>query len=188
MRLNILITIAIAMALFMTSFSAEASTKKKLTTYRNIDYKFVFQYPNGWTQSPSTHAGTKIKIEHNSGQDGEDCMVNVQTAKTAQDRLPPKQFVGSISPTTYEQAMKKSLPDAKVIASGKSSISNQDAFYATLKFTYRIMGLEIPMKMIQVITTRNNNVYIVGCRAPVDIFDNNVYTYKLIMSGFTFMP
>lgn len=186
MKLNIFITIT--MVLFIASFSAEASTKEKLTTYRNNDYKFVFQYPNGWTQSPSTHAGTKIKIVHNNGQDGEDCMVNVQTAKTAQDRLPSKLFVGSISPTSYEQAIKKSLPDAKIIASGKSSISNQDAFYTTIKYTYRSMGLEIPMKMMQVITTKNNNVYVIGCRAPNDIFDKNIDTYKLVLLGFTFMP
>lgn len=186
MKLIILITIA--MVSFIASFSAEASTPKKMTTYRNNEYKFVFQYPNGWGQSPATHAGTKIKIEHNNGQDGEDCMVNVQNAKTAQDRLPPKQFVNTISQHSYEQAMRKSLPDAKVITSGKSSISNQDAFYATLKFTYRSMGLEIPMKMMQVITTKNNNVYIIGCRAPSDTFDKNISTYKLVLSGFTFMP
>lgn len=175
-------------AIVITSVNAEAGTKKKLITYRNNEYKFVFQYPSTWTQTPSTHAGTKIKIQHNNGDDGEDCMINIQPAKTAQDRLPPKQFVDSMSASSYEQAMKKTFPDAKVIEAGKSTISNQDAFYSTLKFTFKTMGIEIPMKMMQLSTSRNNNVYILACRAPADIFDKNIIAYKLVLTGFTFMP
>lgn len=166
----------------------ESFLKNELITYRDDTYKFVFQYPKTWSAVPSTHKGTKIKIVNENGSGDADCGVNVQYDASLKG-VTPKEAIAIISnPQILQKAMRTGLPDATITKSGRTYLSNQEAFYTITKFTFRSFDVEVPMKMFQIQTAKIDYVYTFFCRTSSDRFDEMLPIFQLIPAGFVINP
>lgn len=183
-----LINKSIASFIFEVHDDVESLSKNELITYRDDTYKFVFQYPKTWSAVPPTHKGTKIKIVNEYGSGDADCGVNVQYDASLKNVM-PKEFIATISnPQNLQKARRTVIPDATIIKSGKTYLSNQEAFYTVTKFTFRSFEVEVPMKMLQIQTAKNGYVYTFSCRTSSDRFDEISHIFQLISAGFVIKP
>lgn len=183
--MKIVIAILILFVYFSTSF---AESNKDLQTYRDKEHGFILQYPTTWSQVPSTHERTRIKIVSENGNGAQDCMVNVQIEHNSKN-LTARDFVRS-APTMqeHEQILRNTMPDAKVIKRGETHISNQDAIYYIVDFTFKSVGIEVPMRSLMVQTKKNEYLYSVGCRAEKHEFEKYMTDFQLIFVGFLIWP
>ena len=76
------------------------------------------------------------------------------------------------------------ISDATVIESGKTYLSNQEAFYTITKYTFRSFGIEVPMKMLQIQTLKNGYIYTVACRTSQERYDEMLPSFQAIIAGF----
>ena len=158
-------------------------SKNDFTVYRDDTNKFIFQYPKTWSSVSTIHEGTKIKVVNENGFGDCDCGVNVHFDESI-NNISPKEFAASMSPQALEKAMRSSIPDATIIDSGKTYLSNQEAFYTISKYTFHSFGIEIPMKMIQIQTVKDRYVYTVACRTSIDRFNEMLPAFQMIFAGF----
>lgn len=161
----------------------ESFSKNDFLTYRDDQFKFLFQYPKSWSPVSTTHKNTRIKIVNENGSGDSDCGVNVHFDASLK-KMSPKEFVASISSKTYEEKMRSVIPDATVIKSGTTFLGNQEGFYAITKSTFRSFEIEVPMEMLSMQTLRNGYIYTVSCRTRQDRFDEMMPFFKVIISGF----
>ncbi|RJQ38880.1 MAG: hypothetical protein C4550_06205 [Nitrospiraceae bacterium] len=179
---------SIASFVFEVHHDVESLSKNELITYRDDTYKFFFQYPKTWTAVPSTHKGTRIKIVNEYGSGDADCGVNVQFDASLKN-VTPKDVIATISnPQILQKAMRTAIPDATIVKSGRTYLSNQEAFYAITKFTFRSFDVEVPMKMIQMQTAKSGYVYTFSCRTSSERFDEMIPIFQLISAGFVIKP
>lgn len=172
----------------LTITNSYAITSKDFTVFRSKEDGFIFQYPKTWSKVPSTHGNTKIKIVSNNGNGEEDCSVHVQKYNPQFVNTSAKEFVRLVGNVEkYQAGIRKSMPDAVVVDSGTTNISNQDAFYAATTFTFKSVGVEIPFKMFSVATLKKGRVYTVTCRAAPDSFESQMPMFQLIFSGFVLL-
>jgi len=161
-----------------------AISSKDFITYRDQESKFISQYPNTWTQVPSTHERTRIKIVSENGNGGQDCAVNVQYEEKSKG-ISPKEFLRSApSVQEFENGLRKALPDAKVLKRAATNLSNQDAIYYIVDFTIKSVAIEAPIRMYMVQTAKNGNIYTLSCRAGQQEFDERIAEFELIFAGF----
>lgn len=174
-----------SLATIPTSAIAQDPSIKNVVYFRSEEHKFIFGYPKSWAPVPSTHERTIIKVLKNNGAGPEDCSVNVQSLPRNPDAT-PEAFVKSAkeSAAGYIGAMRKAYPDAQLIAKQQTNLSNQAAWMTIAKFTVKSIGVEMPMKVILVQTQKNDRVYSVGCRAPIQSFESTFPTFQSMMLGF----
>lgn len=155
-----------------------------IIVYRDDQAGFILQYPKSWSSVPSTHQRTRIKIVNERGAGGEDCSVNVQVDESL-GNVSAQEAIRRISDArNHERRLRTAIPDATVMQTGRTYLSNQEAVFFIITFTFRSVGLEVPMKMIMVQTVRNGRVYTVGCRAVQSEFDRLMPVFQLIFAGF----
>lgn len=183
----LILAVAIHLLLLTTQYSYGVNSKDTIV-FRDNESNFIFQYPSDWAQVPSTHTRTKIKVVSDHGNGTVDCAVNVQYDKKLVG-VKPKEFIRTASNVAkYQERLRKSLPDAKVVDSGKTYISNQEAFYTITEYTFRSVGIDLPVKMITVQTAKKGHVYTLSCRSESDEFDEIMPMFQIILSGFLIKP
>ena len=159
-----ILCIAFGAYLFLCISELHALTDKDLTVYRDDTYKFSLHYPQNWSPVPPTHKKTRIKIVNENGSGDCDCGVNVQYVPEAKN-MKAKDAIAQISdPKIIQNNLRSSIPDATIIKNGRTFLSNQEAIYHIVKFTFRSFGLEVPIKMIMIQTVKREYVYTVSCR------------------------
>jgi hypothetical protein len=114
-------------------------------------------------------------------------MIDVQYNPSLKD-VTPKEYTISVSPEILQEAMKNVLPNATIIQSGKTFLSNQEAFFAITKFTSRNLDVEVPMKLFSIQSVRDGYFYTFSCGASSDRFDEMFPIFQLISAGFSLRP
>lgn len=183
MKMILSLVLSLLLALLLPNISSAISSKDFIT-YRDQNNKFIFQYPNTWSQVPSTHERTRIKIVSENANGGQDCAVNVQFEKRSKN-ISPKEFVRSVpNVQEFEKGLRKALPDAKVIKRAATNLSNQEAIYNIVDFTIKSVGIEAPIRMYMVQTAKDGYIYTLSCRAGQEEFDERSAEFELIFAGF----
>jgi len=170
-------------ALPIHGVSAAPLNSKNVAVYRDEQARFVLSYPISWARVPSTHQRTRIKIVSEEGAGGEDCAVNVQELEGASNLSPAEAIRSLPNARSYEHTLRTALPDAKVVRSGKTYLSNQEAVFFVTTFTVRSVSLEVPMKSIVVQTARNGKLYTASCRSSPERFEELMPIFQVIFSG-----
>jgi S1-C subfamily serine protease len=161
----------------------ENNLTNDFAVYQDDMNKFIFQYPKTWLPVSTTHKGTKIKVVNKNGFGDCDCGVNVQYDESVK-KTPLAEFIASISKEDMEVVLRSTISDATVIESGKTYLSNQEAFYTISRFTFRSFGIEVPMKMLLIQTLKNGYIYTVACRTSQERFDEMFPSFQAIIAGF----
>ena len=165
--------------------AAQAPSMKEMVYFRSEEHKFIFGYPKGWAPVPPTHVRTILKVLKNDGEGPEDCSVNVQPLPHNPSASPESYVkLARANAPAYLAAMQRVSPDAKLISMQETNLSNQAAWMTIAIFTVKSVGIEVPMKVINVQTQRNDRVYTVGCRAPIANFQSTLPTFQSMFLGF----
>ena len=170
-------------ALPIHGVSAAPLNSKNVAVYRDEQSRFILSYPSSWTHVPSTHQRTRIKIVSEEGAGGEDCAVNVQELEDGNNLSPAEAIRSLPDARNYEHALRTALPNAKVVRSGKTHLSNQEAEFFVTTFTVRSVGMEVPMKSIVVQTIRNDKLYTASCRSSPERFEELMPIFQLVFAG-----
>lgn len=163
---------------------AQTPNGKNVRIFRDVQSGFILQYPDSWAKVPSTHEKTRIKVVSAEGMGGEDCGVNVQIEEGIKALTPQESVRLFPDGLAYQQNMRSVIPDLKVESSGRTHISNQDAIFYLSSFTFRSVGLEVPMKMMQVMTARKGKIFTITCRAGATEFESKLPVFLTIYVGF----
>jgi hypothetical protein len=121
----------------------------------------------------------RIKIASENGNGLQDCAVYVRSSKT------PKVFLRlATNVKALEKGFRKTLPDAKIVEKGTTSLCDQSAVYYIMDFTSGDNGMAIPVRTYTVHAADGNTIYTITCRARKDRFDESMPDFKRILSGF----
>jgi hypothetical protein len=181
--INRIISIAVFIVLVSFSIAVAQPAKKDVKVYRDKKYKFTLQYPSTWAVEPATHENTKFRLVSDNGSGPDDFIVNVQYIEAIKNTS-TKEVVASLDPQVLVNGLRNTMPDIKLINSGKSHLSQLGAVFYVAEFTYRTFGVEAPMKMLQIQTFKNGYLYILGFRSPSERFNDMLPIFQNIAAGF----
>lgn len=180
-----------AVLIFILSLIGLAQQKidSDYAVYRDDKFPFSLFYPKDWTQLEPTHAQTRFKVTKEDGMYLTDFNINVIYVEASKN-LPPKSYVeGFIArPALIEAMVKQANPTAKVISSGKTYLSNREAFFSKSEATYRTFDDEYEMTVYQMMTIYEGNIYTLTFRALTKEFEENFPIFKFIASSFVIRP
>lgn len=151
--------------------------------YRDSRYLFSAWYPKTWANVPISHPQTRLKVRSENGFD--DYSISVGSSEAFKN-LTPKEFVEMMNETDPLESLRPYLPDAVLLSKGKSYLSNQEAFFFVYKGTFKAVGVEIPVTIMQWQTIKYGNVYTLTCRAETERFETMLPAFHKILFGFVF--
>ena len=129
MRKTILLALFI-FALCVSTFGQLKDGSDGSSAYRDEKFPFSLIYPKDWAQTQPSHAQTRFKITSELGLGLSDFSVVVTSPKEISN-LSSSDFANGLvkKPEIVTALLKAGLPDAKLISSGKTYLSNKEAFY-----------------------------------------------------------
>ena len=172
---------------FEHEIRAEQISQADFVQYRDERYRFSIHYPRSWSKVEATHAQTRFKAVSDGGSGGDDLSVVVTTVPGSEKET-PEEFLKSIDAKAYLSYLRESVPSAKLMQHGPTSLSNQAAYYFITDLTHRVLGVEVPMRQLQFLTVRKGNVYTITFRTDPEHFPGRHTLFKLVAAGFVFWP
>ena len=166
---------------------AELISQDDFVQYRDAQYRFSIHYPRSWSKVEATHSQTRLKIVSDHGLGGDDVSVVVNTLHNS-EKITPESFLNLIDVKEYMGYLRKSIPGAKLVKHGPTSLSNQQAYYFVTDVTHHVLGAEVPMRQIQVQTVRKGNVFTITFRSDPEHFSKSITLFELITAGFVLWP
>jgi hypothetical protein len=153
------------------------------SVYRDGRYLFSAWYPKTWTTVPISHPQTRFKVRSENGFD--DYSINV-TSPASTKNMTPKEFVEMMNGSDPIELLRPYFPDAVLLNKGKSYLSNQDAFFYIYKGTFKAVGAETPVTIMQWQTIKYGYLYTLTCRAETERFESMLPVFQKILYGFVF--
>jgi len=188
MRSILVVCALIALScMFEHEIRAEQISQADFVQYRDERYRFSIHYPRSWSKVEATHAQTRLKAVSDGGSGGADLSVVVTTVPRAENET-PEEFLRSMDAKAYLSYLRESVPGAKLIEHGSTSLSNQAAYYFITDLAHRILGVEVPIRQLQFLTVRKGNVYTITFRTDPEHFPERSTLFKLITAGFVLWP
>lgn len=153
--------------------------------YRDTQYPFTLLYPKDWTVLEPTHAITRLKVTKEDGLYLTDFNVNAKYHVALQDMTPEKYAKDFIDdPGLIDAMVRQGNATAQMVASGKTSLNNRDAFFVKSEATYRVADRSHKITVYQIMTIFEGNAFTLTFRAPTSEFDANWPIFKYIASSF----
>ena len=169
--------------LFSSSVAIAQTAQEKVKVHRDKKYMFLLQYPSSCSVAPATHEHTRFRLICGDDSDQYDFFVNVQYIEALKN-VSAKEAIASLTPQDYLNALRETIPDAKLLSSGKSYLSQLEAAYWVVTFTYKTFGVEAPLNSLQIKTFKNGYVYTLGFRSPSARFNDLLPVFQNIAAGF----
>lgn len=166
---------------------AQQISQSDFAQYQDQEYRFSIRYPRSWARTEATHAQTRFKVVSDGGAGADDLSVVVTTVPGSKN-ITPEEFLKSMNAEAYLAYVQQNVPGAKLIEHGPTTLSNQAAYYFVTDLTHRVLGLEAPMRQIQVQTVRNRNVYTITFRTDPGHLPESLKEFVLITAGFVLWP
>ncbi len=185
-------TILLAIFIFALSVSTFGQLKDGsdgTSIYQDEKFPFSVISPKDWAQTQPSHPQTRFKITSEMGIGLSDFSVVVTSPKEISN-LSPSDFANGLvkRPEIVTAMIKMGLPDAKLIASGKTYLSNKEAFFIKSSGTFRNFDESFDLILYQIVLVFEGNSYSLTFRALKDEFDEYFPTFKLIASSFVVRP
>lgn len=182
--------LSIVLMLFLSAIGfAQQKIESDYAVYRDDKFPFSLFYPKDWTQLEPTHAQTRFKVTKEDGLYLTDFSIVVTYAESAKDMTSAALVDGLIArPEMIKALVKQGNPTAKLISSGKTYLSNREAFFIKSEATYRMLDEQYEMTVYQIMTMNDGNSYTLTFRALTTEFDENFPIFKFIASSFVIRP
>lgn len=188
MRKIILLTLFV-FALSVSAFGQLKDGSDNLSVYRDEKFPFSVFYPKDWAQTEPSHSQTRFKATSELGIGLSDFSVVVTSPKEISN-LSPSDFANGLvkRPEIVTAMLKMGLPDAKLIASGKTYLSNKEAFFIKSSGTFRNLDESFDLIIYQIVLVFEGNSYSLTFRALKEDFDEYFPVFKVIASTFVVRP
>lgn len=166
-----------------------AINETDFTVYRDSSYAFSFHYPRSWAPVEATHKQTRFKAVSDNGNGTEDVSINVIPNPDRKDS-PPSAHIAWISGNAESvvEMMKKNYPDATLVNHGKTKLSNQDAYYIVVDYSYEAAGYVFNIRQIQYYTGRDGLNYTITMRSLRSDWESKAGLFPLLAARFILHP
>lgn len=168
---------------------AQQNIDSNYNVYKDDKYPFSLFYPKDWTQLQPSHAQTRFKIAKEDGLYYTDFNINAVYVEESKDVSAGEavKFLGD-NPKIVDSLIRQGNPTSKLISSGKTYLSNREAFFIKSEATFRTFDQAKELTIYQIITRYQGITYTLTFRALKKEFDDNFLTFKLIASSFVIRP
>lgn len=156
-------------------------------SHRVPRYRFSIHYPRSWSKVDASHPQTRLKAVSDGGSAGDDLSVVVTTMPGSENET-PEQFLRTLDAKACLNYLRENVPSIKLVEHAPTTLSNQAAHYFITDLTHRVLGIEVPMRQLQLLTVRKGNVYTITFRTDPEHFSKRSTLFKLIAAGFVFWP
>ncbi len=186
--MKVLVSIVLMLISSVIGF-AQQKIDSDYAVYRDEKFPFSLFYPKDWTQLEPSHSQTRFKVTKEDGLYLTDFNINVVYVE-ANKSMSSASFVSGLGsrPELINTLIKQGNPTAKLISSGKTYLSNREAFFIKSQATYRVLDDKYEMTVYQVMTVHEGNSYTLTFRAQTKEFDENFPIFKFIASSFVIRP
>ena len=166
-----------------------ALNETDFTVYRDDSYDFSFHYPKSWARVEATHKQTRFKAVSESGNGSEDVSINA-IPNPQRKGSPPSAHIAwtSSNPEAMVEVMKKNIPSAVLVAHGKTKLSNQDAYYIVVDYTYEAAGYSFEIRQIQYYTGRDGLNYTITMRSLRSDWKSKASLFSHLAARFILHP
>lgn len=166
-----------------------ALNETDFTVYRDDSHDFSFHYPKSWAPVDATHNQTRFKAVSEKGNGVEDVSINV-IPNPQRKGSSPRAHIAFISgnPQAVVELLKKNAPSTKLVSHGKTKLSNQDAYFITVDFTYEAAGYSFDIRQIQYYTGRNGFNYTITMRCPRTEWNKSEKLFSILAARFILHP
>lgn len=192
LRRSIMMKLFISMVLMLLLTGilfAQQKIESDYAVYRDDKFPFSLFYPKDWTQLQPTHALTRFKIAKEDGIYMTDFNINANYVESTKNLTPESYVKGLIdNPQLIDAMVKQANPTAKVVARGRTYISNREAYFSKSEGTYRVFDETYQITVYQIMTMLEGNVYTLTFRSLTAEFEENFPIFKGIASSFVIRP
>jgi len=187
-----LMTKLLLLLVCVLNFSAYGQVTGEVTqkVYRDDKYSFSLHYPSDWKPVEASSANARFKIASDNGIGVADFSIIVLTPPEIK-KMTPAEFAEGMAknPELVKTIIQTGLPGSKLLASGKTYLSNREAFFIKYSGTLRSIDDETDLTIYQIITVCEGKSITLTCRGIGDLFDTLYFdTCKEIASGFVLLP
>jgi len=157
-----------------------------LIVFRDNETRFSFHYPKTWKPVAATYKDTRFKMVSRKGKGAEDCGVNVKYENKLIE-ISPSYFSKNVAPQASKALLDQirlKAPDARIIESGPTFISNREAYYYVIVNSFKTIDYEAKIANYSVQTIKNGYIYTISCRCNRETLNEMLPEFKKIMTGF----
>ncbi len=187
MRSPIMRNAIIFLVMFFLSTVTHAQTRQVYNVYKD-DSAFVMQYPADWSIVPLIQQNDRLRLVRNNMAytDFMLVMTYLDGFKNIKTPAETKEAMKQFDPQVFLKQMREGLPDARLVDNGKIYLSQRDAAYMVYEYTYRAVGVEVPIKQLQIITVKDGYMYTLAFRTAKEQYNNMFPIFQLMAGGFSF--
>lgn len=184
MRKNLFILICLFFAL------CKINSAQDNLVYKDTKFPFSISYPKDWKEVEKSHPQVRLEVISQSGDGTANFNISVTEVKGSENVSSAnyvKLFLKD-NPELINAIAKKLLSDAKVISSGKTYLSNQEAFFVIFEGSYKTLDEITYVKLYQLQMLYEGRIYTLAFGALKEEFDTYFPTFKTIASSFGVLP
>lgn len=174
------------------TFTAFGQVTEKITEkiYRDDKYSFAVRYPSDWKPVEASGVSTRFKIASDNGIGVADFSIVVLTPSELKN-MTSAEFANGIAerPDIIKAMTNTGLPGAKLLSSGKTYLSNREAFFVKYTGTLKTLDDKTDITVYQIITVFEGKSITLTCRGFEPVFEIlYLETCKEIASSFVLIP
>ena len=145
-------------------------------------FRFIFNYPEGWSPVESPYEGIRLKMLSKSGAS---IAVQVETPPDF-DKLSPEQFQ-RVRASTFDSGqggMDQVIPGAKLLDHGKTTLANLPAYSSLYELPRESLEQAGSIRQYQVQTVNGGFLYIVTFSVGTTNYIEEFQSFRKAMQGF----
>jgi hypothetical protein len=160
----------------------QSSIREGHRVFVSKEFRFIFNYPEGWSPVESPYEGIRFKMVSESGAS---IAVQVETPPDF-DQLSPEQFQ-RVRASTFdrgETGMDQVIPGAKLLDHGKTTLANLPAYSSLYELPRRSLEQVGSIRQYQVQTVDGGFLYIVTFSVDTTSYVEAFQSFRVAMQGF----
>lgn len=159
------------------------------TIYQDEQFPFSIRYPNSWTKITPSAPQVRLRILNNFRRGTAQIGVTVSYRKQNESFAPGEYVKGIIvRPALIEAIISQSMTDAEIITSGKTFLSDQEAFFVKSKGNIKSLDQVRAIVQYQVVMLLEGNQYILHFSDTAANFDRDFPAFEAIAATFSVRP
>lgn len=158
--------------------------------YKDEKFPFLISYPRNWKQVEKSHPQIRLEVISENGEGTANFNISVNEVKGSEN-VSPANFVKLFlkdNPELINVMVKKLLPDGKVVSSGQTYLSNQEAFFVIYEGTYKTLDETSNFKGYVLEMLYEGKIYILAFGSLKEEFDKYLPTFKNIAASLGVLP
>jgi len=181
------LTLVLTLLVCIQVFGQQAETK--YTVFQDEQFPYSIKYPDSWIKIAPSDPQVRFRILNNLGHGTAQIGITVAYRKQNEQFAPGEYVSGIIErPQLIQAIISQSMGDAKILSSGKTFLSNQEAFFVRSEGVIKSLDQVSEIEQYQVIMLLEGNQYILHFADTKANFDKDFPEFESIVSTFSVRP